>query len=308
MTVERSLVLYSVNELDDKARARAIVAEREVLGAGNWWDHELQEARVQAKALGFDIKKNERTGAISIWFQDIGSSWAQISFDATWEAPFSHVDLDKCAGSDDADIAAIAGHLTNATMFGVGYGEVVTSWPYSGQMRMSTSPGNESFRAAVNALCEWILKQIEAAFEAIEDDDEVARQLDETDALFFSDGTRVPDIFSDRTPLEGGAELPVEGSIAKRGGYLPLPPEKVDLVDGQVLSELATAVDRVEEGAKAWSLFLYDVLIKHSTLGPDDDLEEAADLFADIGLMLNSASRHLKVFSGRVDQKREDSA
>lgn len=190
--------IYTIDELDEKARGAAREWWREGLNRGRWWDTLYEDFAGAATVLGVDITRRWRHWAI--YFDLYGSSGSWVAFEGFLTNPPSphfqkvlreNYPTDKGLHKIGARLGALqkAHHgLLRARITSIPHGRMTVDVESSDHQ--PTFKQTEEVEALVRALADWMQDRLRQESDWQQADEQVDEALRANEYTFTADGKR----------------------------------------------------------------------------------------------------------------------
>ena len=208
--------MYSVNELDDaaKAKARQWYIDR-LSGSECWYEPVFDDFETICTMLGITIKRTPRRVAGQageymqrcIYFRGFGSQGDGASFEGRWEHAARAAKRIRSHAPKDEKLHRIADTLAEVQKrnFHQLAAEVAQEGMYTHEHSMSvdverdseraqepTEDAHETVRDAMRDLARWLYRAVEAAWTAEVEDDAVDEAIESNGWMFRASGAHFP--------------------------------------------------------------------------------------------------------------------
>jgi hypothetical protein len=192
---------YQYDELSDEAKSRARDWWREASEGYIYWSWPVTEDFLTVcDALGVDIAER-RGGTKRLYWSGFGQQGDGASFEGSYRYKEGSVEAIKQHAPNDKDLHSLAESLVSLQMKYDGEltATITTHGNYSnsGTMCVETLRGDEEeadenvsweMRGLMRALADWFYKQLESAYDAEQEDDNVAENIRINEYWFLESG------------------------------------------------------------------------------------------------------------------------
>jgi len=188
--------LYTLDELTEEARARAIESNRDWnVDNDHWCEYTLDDFRAIAQLLGFTIDQKRGVAFSGFSSQGDGASFrGRYAYRADWRAAVA----EYCPQNDaiveiGETLEALADRVFTARVAADGrdcHSGTMTAECWTGEGDDATEADCAQFLAAARSLADWLYGQLEQSYDDLRSDRQVAESLESNGVEFLADGRR----------------------------------------------------------------------------------------------------------------------